>query len=227
MIGYSRLQFGGSTVPAGAAADPAHDDPHVRAAVLVAGAGNEYLYTQEAAYVYRDHFFKGRMPSNVAEPVVVPIHIAQLAARMFAEFLGHRRAAIVYSADVAHFAAVYSMVSAKDGSTRVAFYDSFAKPDITMVKQLRAALSIVNGGTPEEREVPDYVLPKGLGWQKMGGPCGVYAALVLRCIAPAEGAAPIEPSECENPPKMADVNREYEWLAENLPRLHKHWLKSF
>jgi hypothetical protein len=202
--------------------DAADDDARVRTGSLRRGAGKEYLYMQEVFYVFRYHFYGRGTPPRAAVPVVIAIDDAASAADAFLNTLGNEKGAIVYSLSAGHYCAVYSFVS-DDGRMRMALYDPMGDVSPTVLNKIRAAVAIVNGSSRKAD-----VMAAAVGWQKSGGPCGVYSAFILRCLV-AGGADPsgmMEPSGCPNPPTLADVKRVYVWLADNLEESQRKYYAS-
>ena len=211
--------------PTSKAASPlvAHDDPRFRGSLLRQNADKEYLYIQEALYIFLYHFFNGRRPPRVASAIVIPIDDPEDAADAFLNNVGHEHGAMIYSAEATHFCAVYCLVSKRDGRMRLALYDPMKTVSNVVQKMLQDALAIVNGNRGE-----DDVLSTGVGWQKVGGPCGVYSAFILRCLTAggADPAGSIEPSECPHPPTIAAIRLEYAWLADNLETSQRRYYAS-
>lgn len=89
-------------------------------------------------------------------------------------------------------------------------FDEFTEPLSVLVDRLNRD----NGKRPQPTDLKVYPL----GWQKVGGPCGVYAAYAARALL--NNAASILQDKKQTKslqPSTADISAAYAWIANNAP----------
>jgi hypothetical protein len=171
--------------------------------------GLVYLESHEVEYILRYHMLDNTVPSNVC-PTVINMSIP--AAPQFRRHLKNGKCAVI--CDGEHFAAIRVFIN-DQGMWRIEYFEPMDHIWRGFSNSLRQTLTTLNGSRPTQDEFKAYLL----GWQTYGGPCGVYAAFAVFFLS---GDQDLRKSGIKRnlAPTIKEVEAEYQWMANNLVRLH-------
>lgn len=177
-----------------------------RAKLLRQQKGVEFLEAEEVEYILKDHMFGGNLPKDVYYQV---IDMTQGGGYFqIQQNLHNGSMAVVYNNE--HFVAIKLEIT-KDRKYHIHYFEPFNYVFPSFMEAFTAVLKLLNN----EDHVNEYLHAYKLGWQSKGGPCGVYAATAVYRLATGIDLTKSLMRK-KYKPKIVDINKEYEWMADNL-----------
>lgn len=141
------------------------------------------------------------------------------ALNMVNRFLPASGIAVIHTSfggSAGHYAAMRLYRDTRD-RFHIEYYEPFGAPFDEFIKPLRALVDRLNrdnGKNPQPTDLEVYPL----GWQRIGGPCGAYAAYATRALLNGSASVMQNKKQAKSiQPSAADINAAYAWIAKNAP----------
>jgi hypothetical protein len=149
-------------------------------------------------------------------PQVIPM---SYALNMVNRFLPANGIAVIHTMladNIGHYAAM-RLYRDKNACFHIEYYEPFDAPFDEFIEPLSVLVDRLNRDNGKKSRPSDLkVYP--LGWQKVGGPCGIYAAYAVKALLNGSKSVLQNKKRVKSlRPSTANINAAYTWIAENAP----------